>query len=151
MKTALFLAAAFCALPIAAHAEKFGDFRPGQTFTRKVVEKSSIRYRLFDKDSVPVPKNLPNFKRGASVRFRIGDEGQLIARKGIRLKFRSGTDGRNYYGSADRAIPRGDGAEVSKTNSGKPRSVSLYFVKVDDNGWKFWESPKITVVRYRLR
>ena len=100
MKSLLLHAIACCAalLPIAQAqavepaAKKYGDFKPGDTFTMTVSNATEIGQR---------PSGFPQFKKGQKVKFTIGAKGQLTA-PGFSINFEpDGTSkNENYYDNA---------------------------------------------------
>ena len=97
MKTLLLSVIACCAvvLPVTqAHAadpaaKKYGDFKPGDTFTMKVATVTEIGKR---------PSTFPVFKKGQSVKFTIGSKGQLTGPKfTINFEPEGSSKNENYY------------------------------------------------------
>ena len=96
MKTLITALVACCAalLPItqaqAAEpaAKKYGDFKPGDTFTLKVASVAPFGTR---------PSNFHVFKKGQKVKFRIGSKGQLTGPSfSINFTHDGTTKGQNY-------------------------------------------------------
>ncbi|MEO5913964.1 MAG: hypothetical protein ABIS50_07000 [Luteolibacter sp.] len=100
MKTLITAIVACCAalLPVtqaqAAEpaAKKYGDFKPGDTFTMKVATVAPIGTR---------PKGFPVFTKGQNVKFTIGTKGELKG-PGFSINFKpeGSSGGENYYDNA---------------------------------------------------
>jgi hypothetical protein len=107
-------------------AKKYGDFKPGDTFTMTVSSAVNIGAR---------PGNFPKFKKGQKVKFTIGPKGQLKS-SGFSIDFEpEGTiKNESYYDNADKstttlvhqAVVRSKGS-----NPAKPYFINLALRHVD--------------------
>ncbi|MEO7097927.1 MAG: hypothetical protein ABI162_01100 [Luteolibacter sp.] len=133
MKKLLFQAIVCCAtlLPLAqANAKTYGGWLPGKTFTFTVTERVTAKtVGAKVTKNVAVPAGIPNFKKGAKVKFTIGAKGQLTA-TGMSLPFKEDATTANVYATLPTAAnPRANVGQVYK-NGKKPTGVSLSFIKV---------------------
>lgn len=151
MKTtsALLAAAALAlpALPTMVSAKEYGDFKPGYTFTKRVIDVDTVRYSMWDTDEgVSIPGDVPNYRQGSRVKFTIGKKGHLTARDGLKLEYLYERNGRNYYGDED--FPdKFDSGSVRKRDNDTAGKVRLKFVRID---WS-WTGREVTEVTYTLK
>jgi len=128
-------------------ATTYGGFAPGKTFSFKVktrISKALVGFSTKPK-TVAVPSDIPDYKLGQKITFTIGAKGQLIAKDGLLLPFKSDAGTANaYYIKPDSKHPQGDIGQVFKTPKNKPTAVHLLFVRVKVSG----TSPTTTTVDY---
>ncbi len=121
-----------------------GDFSPGEEFTLTVGKRFTQR-TVGDRDTmgaggttvrgVPVPADVPDYRTGQRIRFRIGPAGQLVA-GGLSIPFRADFGTYNTY-LTTRQVRRGakvvsNQATVFKARSGastRAKSVELAFTR----------------------
>ena len=125
----LVLAAAL--LPLASHAKDFGALKPGDKFTltvRKMTSTKQLGY-FGTEESAPVPRGVPNFKKGKKIRFKVGRKGQLIAGK-LQIAFAHGDKKSVEFNSSEESA---DGMTTLTRNAEiaikrkKPSSGTLSF------------------------
>ena len=150
MKKLLFQAIVCCAtlLPLAqANAKTYGGWLPGKTFTFTVTERITAKtVGAKVTKNVAVPAGIPNFNKGAKVKFTIGAKGQLTA-TGMSLPFKTDAGTANAYATLPTASnPQANVGQVYKNSANKPLGVSLSFFKVTISGF----TPSTTTVVYTL-
>ena len=116
-----------------ASAKKYGDFKPGYTFTLRVEKVSSVEATGIPGSGttkkVGIPDGLPKFRKGQKVRFRIGSRGQLIF-KGAKIPFLEDVGYSNLYRrTKPMSLAATDDGQVIKTKKNKAEAVFLNFTR----------------------
>ncbi len=149
MKSLLIKAIVCCAalLPLTVNAKDYGGWSPGKTFTLKVTERESLKASLSgNAKKVAVPAGIPDYKKGASVKFKIGSKGELTGPDGLNIPFKQDATTANVYATLPtKSNPRANVAQVYK-NGKQPQGASLTFFKVTGSGF----SATVTTVVYIL-
>ena len=116
----------------------FGDFAPGKQFTLTVSDVTVVKATISGGNVVAsVPKGVPNFKEGQTVKFTIGKKGELTG-PGFSTSFRAGSGVSNAY--ADK-VKRGSlqladvGIVFKDGTSLEPTGVNLTFYKITGSGF----------------
>lgn len=112
-------------------SKTFGGFKPGLKFSFIVEDVSSSQAigKSKVRRDVPIPSGIPKFKKGQTVKFRIGSKGQLSG-CGFSLPFLyTSSDSNSYEILSSLNRLSSSGASVSKSSSGKPTGCSLVFYK----------------------
>jgi hypothetical protein len=148
MKKLLLKAVAVCALLLplqTVDAKTFGQTKSGQKFKMTVTDKISASAGISGNDTnAPVPKGIPNFKKGQKVTFKISKKGAITA-KGMSIAFLNGDNGLNNY---FQRVNNTDGGNVGvlefDASTKKPNRLVLNFVKRSGSGL----SSKVNTVTY---
>ena len=139
-------------LPFSAvQAKTYGGFKPGRKLKYKVSEVISVATKGIggvEKKS-PIPKSVPKYKKGKTVKFKIVKGGKLQA-KGLLLPFKADGGSANTFFKFKRsgAKTSADTAVVYKNLKNKPaEGVALTFVRTDNSNPL---QPKVSTVTYIL-
>ncbi|RYD39483.1 MAG: hypothetical protein EOP85_15870 [Verrucomicrobiaceae bacterium] len=122
--------------------KKYGGFKPGYKFTLRVTDKDVV------KPFGDVPNEVPSFREGAKINFKIGPKGQLTAREGVWINFEDGSkDGNDYERIGSRPTKLTSYAYIDKNGSGKAAKGEMIFrITSFDN-----VLPVSYEVRYKLK
>ena len=140
-------------LPFSAvQAKDYGGFKPGLKFKYKVSEVISVATVGLGgvEKKAKIPKNIPKFKKGAKVKFKILKNGALKGPKGINIPFKGDGGSANTYNKLKRKGLKisNDTASVYKNLDNKPtEGVALSFVRTDNSNP---QKPKVNYVTYIL-
>jgi len=139
MKTLILpiIVAAGALFPVTAlKAETFGGFEPGKKFTLTVTERTSTKTKGDNvTKNAPIPNGIPNFAVGQKVRFRIGDNGNLVGGE-FNIAFRREEgDIVIYSNNPTFRKPRGDAGTVTKNSNGRPVEATLTFYRFRFSGF----------------
>lgn len=136
----------FAQVEAGAAGKLFGGFEPWKKFEFKVTKVISAQASLTDFDkSVPVPEGIPKFKKGQTVKFKIGRKGQLSG-PGFLIPFKSGRKTANTYATVETSSrPKANVGIVSKIGT-EPTGVALSFSKTTGSGFH----TKVNSVNYTL-
>ncbi len=85
-----------CATEALQAAPVTGNFKPGTTFKLKVISVGSVQTSSAGSVTVPVPKGIPKFSVGQTVKFTIGKQTQLTA-PGFSINFQGVSTASNVY------------------------------------------------------
>lgn len=139
MKTLLIPILAGALLPLSTlEAKTYGGFKAGKTFKLTVTDRESVRTKNGDVDrGVPIPKDLPNFKVGQTVKFKIGKQGALRG-PGFKIDFEESSKKTNVYSNEpdNSSASKGDAAVVRKNDSKQPTKATVTFYKYKISGFK---------------
>ncbi|MEO5914192.1 MAG: hypothetical protein ABIS50_08165 [Luteolibacter sp.] len=109
-----------------------GGFPPGTTFSFKVVYTYSTKGPAADPVAqvpAPVPLGIPKFKKGDTVKFTIGNKGQLTG-PGFSMKYVTDEEFSYAYSANNPLSPANPKtAHVDKNKKNKPTAVGLNFFK----------------------
>jgi hypothetical protein len=130
----------------AAPGRLFGGFAAGKKFKFTVTNVISASASLSGYDATaPVPKGVPKFKKGQTVKFKIAGKGQLSG-PGFLLPFKAdGGTSNSYMTIVTAKNPKANVGIVYKSGS-KPTGVALTFIKATGSGF----GTKTTTVSYTL-
>ncbi|MES2475916.1 MAG: hypothetical protein V4640_09050 [Verrucomicrobiota bacterium] len=129
------------AAPAAASTEfkSIGGFPTGKKFTLKVEEAIFAKASLTGSGPLKkAPAGLPNYKKGQSIKFKIGNKGELIG-PGFNMKLKDSSDVSNVYTSGiNKKLPTSQPnvAIVYKDSKGKAIGVALSFYKFNIKGFQ---------------
>lgn len=139
------IACAAILLPITAgattyepfRAKTYGGWEPGKTFTFTVKTRTIAKGSLDGGTKIKkVPKGIPSFNKGETIKFVIGKKGQLTVPKKFSLPFIADGGTVNEYAivpSQDR--PQGDVGQIYKNSKDKPIGGFLTFSKFVIDGF----------------
>ncbi len=118
------------------NAETYGGFEPGKKFTLTVTERTSTRTKGDEVTrDASIPDGIPNFSKGQKVRFRIGDDGNLVGGE-FNISFRREQGDIVFYSNNPTfRKPRGDAATVTKNSFGRPIAATLTFYRFRFSGF----------------
>jgi hypothetical protein len=128
--------------------ETFGGFAAGKEFTLTVTERLSIKTVGSDVTRhVPIPRGMPDFRKGQKVNFIIGRRGQLKG-PGFSITFKDDERRINFYSINPSGFSsEGSAATVTKTaKRDRPTGASLTFYQFRFSGFK----PVTSSVSYLL-
>jgi hypothetical protein len=131
-----------------AQGKTFGGFKSNYKFSFKVEEIVSAEVGLTGANTnAPIPKGVPKYKKGQTVKFKIGRKGELIA-VGTKIPFAADAGTSNVYSKVTTGkLPKSDAATVFKDANSKATSVALNFTRVKGIGL----STKTYNLTYTLR
>lgn len=113
----------------------FGGLAVGKTFTLKVKSRISTATTFTGQKTVPVPVGIPDYKQGEKITFKIGTKGELTAKDGLSLPYKSSAARSvDYYKLGTLSNPQGDSGLILKNSKGKPDTMNLLFGKLVTSG-----------------
>lgn len=120
-----------------AQEETYGGFKPDYKFSFKVQEIVSAEVSLTGANpDAPIPKGVPKFKKGQTVKFKIGQKGELIA-LGAKLSFLADAGTSNLYSDAPPRAPKSDVVTIYKDSENKATSVAITITRAKIIGPSF--------------
>ncbi|RYD18287.1 MAG: hypothetical protein EOP88_23115 [Verrucomicrobiaceae bacterium] len=100
----------------------FGGFKAGFKFTLKVKEITTIA------TSGKPPGSIPKFKKGEKIKFTIGQKGELIGPKKVKIKFQGTSANIVEYSSIGKdPLKLSSSGRIAKGTTGKPESGVITF------------------------
>lgn len=140
MKSILLQTIALCVmiLPLTElKAATPGGLKAGTTFNLTVTTRSSIKRSQFATDtSAPIPSGIPNFKKGQTVKFTIGTNGQLKADlMSIPIVLADSRSNMYYLRRSSNGSSTMSNGQLTKTNN-VPETLVLSFSKTSGSGFQ---------------
>lgn len=149
------IACAAALLPLGQlQAKDFGGLTPKKTFSLVVKQVECVEVSTGKRVAAPVPKGVPTFKKGQSIKFTIGSKGELMG-KGFNIPFRASvtsppsSTGNTYSNQPKLPVTqavRNRTDAVLYSQKGMPGSGSLVFGKFTGPA----VAPKFFIVNYSL-
>jgi hypothetical protein len=119
-----------CATQALQAAPTTGNFKPGTTFNLKVISVSSVQTTSAGSVTVAVPKGIPKFSVGQTVKFTIGKQTQLKA-PGVSINFQGASTASNLYvNPINIKLGTSQSGTVYKNVKGMVTGASLNFTKL---------------------
>jgi len=128
-------------------SKTFGGFKPGAKFTLKVTKIESTKLEMFVTKKCPIPKGVPNFKKGQKVTFTVGKKGEWTG-PGINLAFVEDNGPSNNYVDRKSKNFNADEADVYKDTANKAVGAELFLHKEEHGG--LGSIPVVYTVKYLL-
>ncbi len=128
-------------------SKTYGGFAPGAKFKLTLSDNPIASVAGITGSGIlkKVPAGFPDFKKGETVTFKIGGQGQLIAAN-FSIPFHSGSDSSNVYSVKTLTMVSNFSQAVLNKTAGKPTFMNLVLRKKTGSGL----STKITQVIYLL-